>query len=163
MNAGMDSKLTSKKHDIPSTQSVPIFGRPRAFDTIVWGGLVAGVLDSIDADVAFGLNGMNPIRVLQFIASGLLGLASFKGGLATAVACGFGSPDSMRRSFFRVLRSHSSRLLQTLLPRAETGKRTWPFSKARTALAENASFHLKCSCVWNSEVFRKLPSLTPIA
>jgi hypothetical protein len=71
MNAGMDSKMTSKEHDFPSTRSVPIFGRPRAFDTIVWGGLVAGVLDSIDADVAFGLNGMNPIQVLQFIASGL--------------------------------------------------------------------------------------------
>jgi hypothetical protein len=80
----MDSKLTSKEHQISSTQSVPTFGRPRAFDTIFWGGLVAGLLDSIDADVAFGLNGMNPIKVLQFIASGLLGPASFKGGLATA-------------------------------------------------------------------------------
>lgn len=59
-------------------------GRPRAFETIVWGGLAAGVLDSVDAVVAFGLKGMNPIQVLQYVASGLLGTDSFKGGLATA-------------------------------------------------------------------------------
>jgi uncharacterized membrane protein YagU involved in acid resistance len=59
-------------------------GRPRAFDTIVWGGLVAGVLDAIDGVVAFGFKGMNPIQVLQYIASGLLGPDSFKGGLRTA-------------------------------------------------------------------------------
>ena len=59
-------------------------GRPRAFDTIVWGALVAGALDSVDAVIAFGLKGMNPIQVLQYIASGLLGTNSFQGGLATA-------------------------------------------------------------------------------
>jgi hypothetical protein len=59
-------------------------GRPRAFDTIVWGGLVAGALDAVDGVVAFGFKGMNPIQVLQYIASGLLGPDSFRGGLATA-------------------------------------------------------------------------------
>jgi uncharacterized membrane protein YagU involved in acid resistance len=57
---------------------------PRAFDTIVYGGLIAGTLDAIDGVVAFGLKGMNPIQVLQYIASGLSGADSFKGGLATA-------------------------------------------------------------------------------
>jgi len=57
---------------------------PRAFDTIVWGGLLAGTLDAIDGVAAFGLKGMNPIQVLQYIASGLLGVASFQGGLKTA-------------------------------------------------------------------------------
>ena len=51
---------------------------------ILWGGLVAGVLDAIDGVVAFGLKGLNPIHVLQYIASGLLGPSSFSGGLATA-------------------------------------------------------------------------------
>ena len=51
---------------------------------ILWGGLVAGVLDATDGVVAFGLQGLNPIQVLQYIASGLLGKASFDGGLATA-------------------------------------------------------------------------------
>jgi hypothetical protein len=51
---------------------------------ILWGGLVAGVLDATDGVVAFGLQGLNPIQVLQYIASGLLGKAAFSGGLAAA-------------------------------------------------------------------------------
>lgn len=58
--------------------------KPRAFDIIVWGGLLAGTLDAIDGVVAFGLKGMNPIQVLQYIASGWLGIGSFQGGLKTA-------------------------------------------------------------------------------
>ena len=61
---------------------------PRGYDTILWGGLTAGVLDSIDAVVAFGLTGMNPIQVLQYVASGALGSDAFKGGL---VAAAFGA------------------------------------------------------------------------
>ena len=57
---------------------------PRALDTIVWGGLLAGTLDAVDGVVAFGFKGMNPIQVLQYIASGLFGVASFQGGLKTA-------------------------------------------------------------------------------
>lgn len=51
---------------------------------ILWGGLAAGVLDAVDGVIAFGTQGLNPIQVLQYIASGLLGKASFEGGLATA-------------------------------------------------------------------------------
>jgi len=54
---------------------------PRA---ILWGGLVAGVLDAVNGVVAFGLKGLNPIQVLQYIASGILGPSSFNGGLGTA-------------------------------------------------------------------------------
>jgi len=60
----------------PKTISLP--------KAILWGGLIAGVLDAIDGVVAFGLKGLNPIQVLQYIASGLLGPSSFSGGLATA-------------------------------------------------------------------------------
>jgi len=48
------------------------------------GGLLAGTLDAVDGVVAFVFNGMNPIQVLQYIASGLLGVDSFQGGLKTA-------------------------------------------------------------------------------
>ena len=51
---------------------------------ILWGGLVAGTLDAIDGVIAFGTQGLNPIQVLQYIASGALGKAAFEGGLATA-------------------------------------------------------------------------------
>jgi hypothetical protein len=66
--------------ELPSRQREPA----RAFDTILYGGSIAGTLDAIDGVVAFGLKSMNPIQVLQYIASGLLGVDSFKGGLATA-------------------------------------------------------------------------------
>jgi hypothetical protein len=53
-------------------------------NAILWGGLIAGALDATDGVVAYGFQGLNPIQVLQYIASGVLGPASFKGGLATA-------------------------------------------------------------------------------
>lgn len=55
---------------------------------IVWGGLIAGVLDAIDGVIAFGFKGLNPIQVLQYIASGALGAAAFQGGMATAALGG---------------------------------------------------------------------------
>lgn len=51
---------------------------------IFWGGLIAGVLDAIDGVIAYGTQGLNPIQVLQYIASGALGKSAFQGGLTTA-------------------------------------------------------------------------------
>lgn len=51
---------------------------------IVYATLLAGALDATDGVIFFGLHGLNPIQVLQYIASGLLGARSFTGGLATA-------------------------------------------------------------------------------
>jgi len=51
---------------------------------IFWGGLVAGTLDAVDGVIAYGTQGLNPIPVLQYIASGALGSSAFQGGLATA-------------------------------------------------------------------------------
>ena len=46
--------------------------------------LVVGVLDAADGVIFLGLHGQNPIQVLQYIASSLLGARSFSGGLASA-------------------------------------------------------------------------------
>jgi hypothetical protein len=54
---------------------------------IFWGGLVAGTLDAIDGVIAYATQGLNPIQVLQYIASGALGKSAFEGGL-TAAALG---------------------------------------------------------------------------
>ena len=62
-------------------------GSLSVFRAIVYATLLAGALDATDGVVFFGLQGLNPIQVLQYIASGLLGAQSFRGGLATA---GFG-------------------------------------------------------------------------
>jgi hypothetical protein len=56
----------------------------RAFDTIVLGGLTAGVLDILDAFIVTAINGGAPTRVLHAIASGVLGRAAYEGGLPAA-------------------------------------------------------------------------------
>jgi len=56
----------------------------RSYHVILVAGLVAGVLDITAALVISSLRGVKPMRVLQSIASGLLGLASYQGGLETA-------------------------------------------------------------------------------
>jgi uncharacterized membrane protein YagU involved in acid resistance len=49
-------------------------------------GLLAGVLDGLDAVVYIGImNGIPVPRVFQFIASGLIGVRAFHGGAAVAV------------------------------------------------------------------------------
>ncbi|MDX6694469.1 MAG: hypothetical protein QOF02_2072 [Blastocatellia bacterium] len=58
--------------------------RPRAFDTIVYGGLVVGILDGLFAFVFYGLIlGAQPLRIFQSVASALLGKASYEGGTQT--------------------------------------------------------------------------------
>ena len=56
----------------------------KAYKTILLAGLVAGVLDIVAAVVTTVLRDRPPMRMLQSIASGLLGLNSYNGGLKTA-------------------------------------------------------------------------------
>lgn len=52
---------------------------------LLLGGLTVGVLDILDAFVFFGFRGVPPLRILQAIASGVVGKeAAVAGGLATA-------------------------------------------------------------------------------
>jgi hypothetical protein len=61
----------------------------RAYQAIGWAGLLAGALDITAAFVEAGLEGRSPVSLLQGIAGGLLGMSSFKGGLATAALGAF--------------------------------------------------------------------------
>ena len=55
--------------------------------TILTTGIVAGLLDATAGVTVYLIfKGLNPIQVLQFIASGLLGSSAFTGGLVTAAA-----------------------------------------------------------------------------
>src|SRR5579872_1375671 len=59
---------------------------------IFWAGFTCGVLDISAAFITWGFRGVKPYRILQGIASGLLGPRSFNGGWPTAVlglACHF--------------------------------------------------------------------------
>jgi hypothetical protein len=55
---------------------------------ILLGTLAVGILDAADALIFFGLRGARPIRIFQSIAAGLLGRASFSGGIPTALLGG---------------------------------------------------------------------------
>jgi len=55
-----------------------------AWQAIILGGLIAGTLDLTSAFITTGLRGGSHVRMLQSIASGLLGADSFTGGAATA-------------------------------------------------------------------------------
>ena len=55
------------------------------FGAIVVGGLVAGTLDILYAITFYWFrNGVQPIRILQSVASGLLGKSAYQGGVPTA-------------------------------------------------------------------------------
>lgn len=64
-------------------------GRSRALRAILWAGLAAGTLDLSAAFIAYSRPGVGPFRILQHIASGLLGRDAFQGGYATAALGAF--------------------------------------------------------------------------
>jgi hypothetical protein len=68
------------------TGSSPGTGAARPLATVAAGGVVAGTLDIVFACVFWALaRGVAPTRILQSVAAGLLGDASFQGGTASAV------------------------------------------------------------------------------
>jgi hypothetical protein len=58
---------------------------PKALHAQLWAGLTCGVLDITAALVVYGFFGLKPMRLLQGIASGLLGPKAFNGGVTTAL------------------------------------------------------------------------------
>ncbi len=69
---------------LPTAVTPP--ARSRALPAIFWAGLICGALDITSAFILFSAT---PIRILQRIASGLIGQRAFQGGWATA-ALGLG-------------------------------------------------------------------------
>jgi hypothetical protein len=58
--------------------------KPKAYWSILWGGLIAGTLDITGAFIHSWARGGTPLRVLRYVAGGLLGPDAFSGGLGTA-------------------------------------------------------------------------------
>ncbi|HKI00700.1 MAG TPA: hypothetical protein VKK31_01850 [Thermoanaerobaculia bacterium] len=68
-----------------TTNALPVARRPLTpARAVLFGTLTVGTLDILDAFIFFGRLGASPTRILQSIASGLLGRASFQGGAPTA-------------------------------------------------------------------------------
>ncbi len=58
---------------------------PKPLFTILWIGLVAGTLDITDNLIYNALRAVTPKMVFQFIASGLIGMSSFRLGVASVI------------------------------------------------------------------------------
>src|SRR4051794_22558320 len=69
---------------VPGSLESPRSGRLPAGRALLLGALTAGVVDLLDALVFFGLRGVRPSRILQSIAAGVLGRASYQGGSGSA-------------------------------------------------------------------------------
>jgi hypothetical protein len=67
----------------------PSIRAARGLGLVLAGGLVAGALDLTFAFVFYGQQGAAPLRILQGIASGVLGRGSFQMGLASAALGAF--------------------------------------------------------------------------
>lgn len=74
-----------RKSDLEESDDETSVGRPRAFETIVPGGLVVGILDLLFAFTFYGLIlGVKPLLIFQSVAAGLLGRsAAYEGGIKT--------------------------------------------------------------------------------
>ena len=55
-----------------------------ALQAILWGGFACGVLDITAAFAVYGAFGLKPLRLLQGIATGVLGPRALQGGITTA-------------------------------------------------------------------------------
>lgn len=51
---------------------------------ILLSGIIAGTLDITAAFIQYGLKGVSPLRILQSVASGVLGRESYNGGIKAA-------------------------------------------------------------------------------
>jgi hypothetical protein len=71
--------MSSSVNSRATTRSV---ARPRPFSAVFVGGLIVGVLDLIYAILVYSPN--HPILIPQTIASGILGMRSYSGGMKTA-------------------------------------------------------------------------------
>ncbi len=74
---------------VTAATSSPSWRPSQVYRAIGWAGLLAGSLDITAAFVEAGLEGRSPVSLHQGIAGGLLGMSSFRGGLATAALGAF--------------------------------------------------------------------------
>jgi hypothetical protein len=67
----------------PAAGKVPV-SVLSALQPILWAGIICGVLDGLSAVGLTVLSGSTPVRLFQYIASGLVGRSAFTGGLVSS-------------------------------------------------------------------------------
>jgi uncharacterized membrane protein YagU involved in acid resistance len=76
-----------KHNKITSLLSFDFTKSTSPLKTILWSGLVAGILDSMAGVVVYYIYfGLNPLQVLQFIAAGVYGPEAINGGVGMIFA-----------------------------------------------------------------------------
>ncbi|MGH9908552.1 MAG: hypothetical protein ACRD8U_23585 [Pyrinomonadaceae bacterium] len=83
MSTSASGSDRSKQTEATPGAPIQSVGKSSALKVILWAGLIAGVLDITAASVTTLVRGGRPTRMLQSIASGVLGAASFQGGSKT--------------------------------------------------------------------------------
>jgi hypothetical protein len=88
MSAAAVAPISVKIRSVAFGRDVPISPKEvRTMHPVLTGGIAVGILDILAAFVVrYGFGRVPPIRVLQGIASGVLGPSAFSGGVRTAVA-----------------------------------------------------------------------------
>ena len=87
-------------------QRIQIESNPRSdeFQTIVLAGLIAGVLDGVEACVMLNIKlGLNPGQVMQYVAGGLFGSQALSGGapmILIGILLHFGIAFATAASYF---------------------------------------------------------------
>jgi uncharacterized membrane protein YagU involved in acid resistance len=103
--------------------------RPRAFHVVLVGGLVAGLVDIVNAMVFWYLRSdIAPARILQSVAAGLLGEQAFTGGGATAalgLVLHLGISLAMAAVFWLAVRRFPSLLTRPMAVGIAYGLVTW--------------------------------------
>lgn len=94
-------------------------GSRRVLSAALVGGVVAGALDLIYAFLMFGARGASPMRILQSIASGVLGPTAREGG---AQAAALGAVLHFSMTFVMAL---TFALAYVLLPWLRRGTASW--------------------------------------
>jgi hypothetical protein len=97
---------------------------------ILTGGLMAGVLDITAAIVIYAFRGVAPVRILQSVASGVLGPAAFTGGARTAslgLALHFFIAITAAAAYFFASRAWPRLVLQARLWGTLYGVAVWAF------------------------------------
>jgi hypothetical protein len=85
--AGRPKERFMSENILEGPREAASLDRPRPLGTIVFGGLVVALLDGLFAFTFYGLIlGVNPLRIFQTVAGGLIGTASsYSGGVKTFV------------------------------------------------------------------------------
>jgi len=96
-----------------SADLVPVGAK--SYRAIFWAGLIAGTMDITAACITSTLRGGTPLRVLRYVAGGLLGPDAFNGGLGTA-ALGLGLHFLIATSWAAIYYA-ASRKLKVLIER----------------------------------------------